>query len=717
MSDVGFGINIFESASEWIVVCESPCGRAVSHIPPPFTPEDLATSLNEMRLSLLRSSSKVALRAGTAPEATARTLGRRLGDVLLSGEQGIIFDRCRQLARTRDSKVRITVDAVGPSVSQLPWELAVDPRSGDDFLALRLSMVRSAHISEPAQPLDIKLPLRVLGIFSAPRDLPDLDIERERGQIVAAFENLSTELVRVTWLPGDKWQDIARALEDGSWHVLHFVGHGGIDDELESGYLELSDVDGRAMPVLASDIGHAISRSPKLRLVVLNACESAASGQHGLFSSTAAKILREGIPAVVAMQYEITDPAALAFSACFYSAIAGGTAVDQAVTQAREVIKVELSSLEWVTPVLYLASDETQVFRPPSGQVTDTGEISKGAVRRILENGGSHGGSRPATGTSPPRPPVPQPPTAPRSAMRLIGASPPFGETSVAAAGPRGLVAVASDEGQIQVWSTAAARVVSSCALASRSDVRHVVWSPWPRHLATAHADSSVVIWDLEIEVPARVIGAQWDRVDALAFSGNGKWIGVVSGRTLSVFDAQGSLVRSFNLTVGPSTQQPGWKDRRGRSSVAVFAPGDRQIAVGTSDGVVRQYNVRGTILREWRHPHPVTAVAMSRDRLFVGTVAGRVQPWTHAVRPQRRYNLGDHVRRLSLNDDGSRLIAAVSNRAHVIDLTTEESWWVERPVDVLDAGFAGRDVVITTSDGVVGRWEPEREGGSHVAD
>ena len=45
--------------------------------------------------------------------------------------------------------------------------------------------------------------------------------------------------------------------------------------------------------------------------------------------------MREGIPAVVAMQYEITDTAALAFAAGFYEALARGKPVDQAVTKGQ----------------------------------------------------------------------------------------------------------------------------------------------------------------------------------------------------------------------------------------------------------------------------------------------------------------------------------------------------------------------------------------------
>ena len=124
-------------------------------------------------------------------------------------------------------------------------------------------------------------PLRVLGIQSRPKDLPQLEVDEERRCIAAAFATVSSDLVEVTWLPGDRWIDISTALSREPWHVLHFVGHGGFNADLESGYLELSDERGQAMRVPATDIGRAVARCPQLRLVVINACESASTGIAG----------------------------------------------------------------------------------------------------------------------------------------------------------------------------------------------------------------------------------------------------------------------------------------------------------------------------------------------------------------------------------------------------------------------------------------------------
>jgi hypothetical protein len=64
---------------------------------------------------------------------------------------------------------------------------------------------------------------------------------------------------------------------------------------------------------------------------------------------------------VVAMQFEISDDAAITFATEFYSSMVDGFPVDAAVTEARKSIR-EMSSVEWGTPVLYMRSPDGALF-------------------------------------------------------------------------------------------------------------------------------------------------------------------------------------------------------------------------------------------------------------------------------------------------------------------------------------------------------------------
>ncbi len=110
---------------------------------------------------------------------------------------------------------------------------------------------------------------------------------------------------------------------------------------------------------LADLLGEA---QPCPRLVVLNSCSSGQAGLNDLFSGSAAALARSGISAVAAMQFTISDAAAIAFARGFYTAIAHGRDVDEAVRSGRISILGVPHSLEWVTPVLYVRGQGTQLF-------------------------------------------------------------------------------------------------------------------------------------------------------------------------------------------------------------------------------------------------------------------------------------------------------------------------------------------------------------------
>ena len=97
--------------------------------------------------------------------------------------------------------------------------------------------------------------------------------------------------------------------------MLHFVGHGTYDVETDEGVLAFVGRDGRADYVPASSLADLLDEAePTPRLVVLNSCQSGAGGTTDLFSGTAAALAHSGIRAVAAMQFSISDIAAIEFA-------------------------------------------------------------------------------------------------------------------------------------------------------------------------------------------------------------------------------------------------------------------------------------------------------------------------------------------------------------------------------------------------------------------
>jgi hypothetical protein len=135
----------------------------------------------------------------------------------------------------------------------------------------------------------------------------------------------------------------------GPWHIFHFVGHGAFDTKTDQSLVMLADDEGKVQSLRAAELGRLLTDQRDLRLAVLNACEGAKGGED-IFSSTASTLVRQGLPAVLAMQFAITDQAAVELSRVFYESLADGLPVDAAVTEARKAVSLAVSStLDWAT--------------------------------------------------------------------------------------------------------------------------------------------------------------------------------------------------------------------------------------------------------------------------------------------------------------------------------------------------------------------------------
>ncbi len=325
--------------------------------------DELVSQRPHVEASIL-SSSVSSRRIMSDTEAAVQAVGIRLFDATFTGDIRTAYRTSAAVAAERGTGVQIALRLDAPGLAALPWEALFDSET-QAYLCLKEPLVR--HVPAPFSPpaLTVTPPLKVLGMISSPAGLPALDVEAERGRLEEALRpHLDAGRVELHWLDDVSWTGVHDKLLEEEWHVLHFIGHGGYDTETDEGVLAFVGRNGRADYVPASRLADLLDEAePTPRLVVLNSCQSGASGTIDLFSGTAAALAHSGIHAVAAMQYSISDDAAIAFARGFYKALAHGRGIDEAVRSGRiGILGLSRGTLEWITPVLYLRGEDTHLF-------------------------------------------------------------------------------------------------------------------------------------------------------------------------------------------------------------------------------------------------------------------------------------------------------------------------------------------------------------------
>jgi CHAT domain len=360
--EVAIGPSAANSGSFRVEVMASPAGEASVEVA--LDVEALLARRSQLQQAVLASAVS-SRRLLPETERPLREVGQMLFTGLLgTGEVAGCYRAAAAVAAERGQGLRVVLRIGSPALATLPWEAMYDDATGA-YVCRQDQLVRHVRVASVPMPLQVRPPLRILGVVSAPRGLPSLDVEKEQDQLARALARLVDQGVAyVHWAPKATWADLHDLLFEGEWHAVHFIGHGNYDSEQDEGYLALVGSDGRADLVAGQRLVDLLRQArPMPRLVVLNSCSSAAAGVTDLFSGTAATLVRGGVSAVAAMQYEISDPAAVAFARGFYTAIAHGRGVDDAVSSGRvSILGISNRTLEWVTPVLYLRGDDSRLF-------------------------------------------------------------------------------------------------------------------------------------------------------------------------------------------------------------------------------------------------------------------------------------------------------------------------------------------------------------------
>lgn len=302
-----------------------------------------------------------------SPElARATGVGRRLFDVVFDDElRGRFLEAINDAKRDRRG-LRIRLDlSHADDLITLPWEYLYRIE-GDDFVALSnyTPVVRYLQVGEPLPPAPLDGPLRILVMISDPIERRGtLDVEREWQQLQQSLrDEVEAGDVVLTRLPDGRLESLQTALQVNDYHVFHFIGHGEFSEVHDDGVLVMEDARARETHVPGRLLGDYLRDCLTMRLVVLNNCEGAATSESDPFAGSAQSLLRKGLPAVVAMQFEITDQAAIDFARGFYVGLMNGFPVEGALAEARKTMRRGPTIIEFGSPVLYMSADDGVVF-------------------------------------------------------------------------------------------------------------------------------------------------------------------------------------------------------------------------------------------------------------------------------------------------------------------------------------------------------------------
>jgi len=285
---------------------------------------------------------------------------------LLGGEVDALRAR---LAEAAAGPVVVRLMIPDPDLQAVPWESLCKPGEALGFWASSpdLLPVRGVHTTEPWQPRAVRGPLRLLAI--APQDT--LGVKALKSALAAPIAAGEIE-----WL-----EPLAGAAADATGiqerlrsqpvpHVLHFLGHGGLQDNIP--ILRVADdEDGneRVLPVeiLAQQLKANLRGF--LRLVVLEACEGARSASAAAtdFASAAELLGRAGADAVVAHLWPVAAEVARAGSAQLYSALAGAQRTKGDIAAAsnearRAILGASQGGAQAFSLVVYLRGPDGVLF-------------------------------------------------------------------------------------------------------------------------------------------------------------------------------------------------------------------------------------------------------------------------------------------------------------------------------------------------------------------
>lgn len=318
-----------------------------------------------------------AVRGGKPLDPPVVEAAQALHEQVIQGEIRDVLARMGEASKDSTLLVRLFVQ--DRALQAVPWEALCRPGTTEGFLGTssKLLVARGVSSSDPWEPREVRGAVRVLAIA------PGSD-ERALAVLQGALAP-SIESGEIEWLDSISGPDIsARVLFDRlrrgkTPHVVHWLGHGGVDMSGKPVLRLADDDDGEEVWMTAEALARELSASfcEELRLVILEACEGAKAGALG----SAAEILaKAGADAVIAHLWPVKADVARTCSTAIYRSLTGTDRsqgdIGASVAAARRTLLSQ--SAEAFSPILFLRGSDSVIFNFEGRRVAKPGGKRKG---------------------------------------------------------------------------------------------------------------------------------------------------------------------------------------------------------------------------------------------------------------------------------------------------------------------------------------------------
>ena len=301
----------------------------------------------------------------------------------LASARGSAQDRCLRL--------RLFIGpGAPPELHALWWETLCDPQDSSSFLIARKDILFSRYLNNFDWQLVRLRPrpltgLRALVMIANPSDVTDcspedrllapLDVKAELEQAKA---NLGSIPVTGVISPGSATLPNLSAHLSKDYDILYLICH-GVFLEGHKPWLWLENETGRTQKVAYRDLLNVLrelgQEGPRLVVLVSPQSTSSSAEAHsddkGALAALGSRLLQAGVPAVLAMQHNVTMQTVTQFMPVFFRELQEDGQIDQAMAKARSQVQ---GRPDWWVPVLMVRLKSGRIWYKPGFQPEAAGK-------------------------------------------------------------------------------------------------------------------------------------------------------------------------------------------------------------------------------------------------------------------------------------------------------------------------------------------------------